>query len=579
MDWLRAAPHEVAFWSGAGISADAPTGGPLGREVTDRVMDHYMNENSRATVRELYSALRVGPAQYRPRLETVLGALVDAYGLEVVADVLSDLDVASPNRHHEWFARNVAEGGSHITANFDTCIERAGSAHALFGGDRIVHFHGALDGPSTLATLGARLRVIENGFPSEVVARLDSVLQLPATRFLTFVGYSGSDYFDATPYLISRAPLLRGKTVVWHQFSRSELQEQSLETVIAGDLPTMLAKAGVHLRVVSGSLDALRASVLPEWNDHPNREVQARGRRWKPKMNVAEPSRHSATLRLYGALGYRGGVLSLTSEQPARTADEWNILADAYWGAGMYRQALDAGCQASPLDTAKDRARRAERRGAFLWITGRLLRAERLLWKAIVLWTTPDYPAGYDAAAALMETYGRVIVHMRRTPDARWFINEARVANAERRLVALNALIAGREGVQWRARLENVGHALRNEVDENMPNHVKGFAESEALHSWLNYEHAELRQRGTRAGGQQLPPSGADYKILKHRQTAIGARADAARTLLLPGAAAHFTPLQALQGFRGVQMSSWHRMRLLGGFTAKWAVLLWRRMI
>jgi hypothetical protein len=35
------APGSVVFWSGAGISRDAPTGGPLSAELTERVLAAY----------------------------------------------------------------------------------------------------------------------------------------------------------------------------------------------------------------------------------------------------------------------------------------------------------------------------------------------------------------------------------------------------------------------------------------------------------------------------------------------------------------------------------------------------------
>ena len=48
----------------------------------------------------------------------------------VLRDLLSDLD-APPNDLHQFFAAQLRAGGGHITANFDTCIERAASVTAL----------------------------------------------------------------------------------------------------------------------------------------------------------------------------------------------------------------------------------------------------------------------------------------------------------------------------------------------------------------------------------------------------------------------------------------------------------------
>lgn len=194
------------------MSADGPTFGPLGRSLTDRAIANYFADGTGSALASVYASINAPNAYFRPRLETVLDALAETYGSDVLGDVLSDLGGALPNDLHAFFHRHLHRGGGHITANFDTCIERAG----IVGFDDVVHFHGALSPTAEVATLGARLGVIENGFSTEVIASLDAVLLNPDVKALVFVGYSGSDFFDATPYLAKnggrslRARLLSG---------------------------------------------------------------------------------------------------------------------------------------------------------------------------------------------------------------------------------------------------------------------------------------------------------------------------------------------------------------------------------
>ena len=54
--------------------------------------------------------------------------------------------------------------------------------------------------------------MIENGLPEAMQDQLDEVLGGEDVQALVFVGYSGSDFFDAGPYLLQRGlPRLAGR--------------------------------------------------------------------------------------------------------------------------------------------------------------------------------------------------------------------------------------------------------------------------------------------------------------------------------------------------------------------------------
>lgn len=229
--------------------------------------------------------------------------------------------------------------------------------------------------------------------------------------------------------------------------------------------------------------------------------------------------RRAATAALFARMGHRQGAIDSYANRAPASPRDWDRLADAHWGAGRYGEALKAWERASAATDPVSRTRLAERHGAILWIRGQLVAAERHLWRAITIWCTPDSPAGQETSAALLETYGRVVQHMRRLPDVRWFVSRHRVQEAERRLGQVRTVLSGHEGVALRARLANVASALQRQPDEHLSEHVEAFTESEALHAWLNYQHAWLRQRSSRQSEVEMAPARTEYEWLVRRQS------------------------------------------------------------
>ena len=187
---------QTTFWSGVGISCDPPTSGPIGVTLTRRALDlgfdgPTVEDRLTTAYRELavFDGRRI---RALPRLETVLDVAVAEHGVEMLAAVLEDLMEPEPNALHRFFAQHLSVGGQHVTANFDTCIERA-----VDGVDpsQIVHIHGVV---GDWAAMGARLSVIEEGFPPHLASQLRGILS--RTQLLVVVGYSGLDYFDVDPF-------------------------------------------------------------------------------------------------------------------------------------------------------------------------------------------------------------------------------------------------------------------------------------------------------------------------------------------------------------------------------------------
>jgi hypothetical protein len=568
------APGSVVFWSGAGISRDAPTGGPLGAELTKRVLDAYFVPGVYEDLQRRYRRLDVVDAQARPRLETVLDTAVGTYGLDLLTDALSDLVAATPNAHHAFFAEHLAAGGRHITANFDTCIERATPAGRLPAAARPVHFHGALDSGTSraeLEALGGRLSVIENGLPEAMQDQLDEVLAGEDVRALVFVGYSGSDFFDAGPYLLQRGlPHLAGKVVAWLSWAPEAAPNRFGADVVAGYLPQARA-AGADVVELVGPLEELTGQLGQAWAlPTGSSTVGAEPQPWRPVLEATASQRAQATAALYGRMGFRQRTVEVLTGKHQLTPGEQELLADALWGTGRYRAAGRHWQQARSGDSPDALARRIERAVAVCWIRGQLLRAERAGWSAVERFVRPDSEVSPAVQLELLETYARVLTHMSRLPDVRHRVKPDRKQRTAELLTSLTDSVRGQAGIQLRARAETAAQNLQPSGEAS--EHASAFAESEALHGWLNYTHGQLRHRAEDAAARGRPYRVPvdDYLVLRRRLAELGAWGDVPRVALLPGAEQAVTPLDLWRDLRRVDLTRWHRARLLGGFLTRW---------
>jgi hypothetical protein len=568
------APRSVVFWSGAGISRDAPTGGPLGVELTKRVLAAYFEPGVYEDLQRRYRRLDIPDAQARPRLETVLDTAVGTYGLELLTDALSDLAAASPNAHHAFFAEHLAVGGRHITANFDTCIERAAAPGRLSATERPVHFHGALDGGTSraeLAALGGRLSVIENGLPEPMQDQLDAILANEYVQALVFIGYSGSDFFDAGPYLLQRGLRhLAGKVVAWLRWAPAAASNRSGSDASVGYLPQARA-AGAHVIELVGSLDDLTGQLSRAWTLPTGQIGAAAGRQpWRPEIKATPGQRAQATAALYARMGFRQRTVEVLTAKTRLSPGEHELLADALWGTGRYRAAGRHWWQARSGDSPEALARRTERAVAVCWIRGQLLRAERAGWSAVDRFVRPDSEVSTAVQLEVLETYARILTHMSRLPDLRHRIKAGRKEHTAGLLTSLAGSVRGQEGIQLRAKVETATQNLQRSAEAG--EHASAFAESEALHGWLNYTHGQLRHRAEDVPGHGQPyrVPVEDYLLLRRRFAELGAWGDVPRVALLPGAEEAVTPLDLWRDLSRVDLTGWHRIRLVGGFLARW---------
>jgi hypothetical protein len=114
---------------------------------------------------------------------------------------------------HEFFAAHLSRGGSHITVNFDRCVEEVLGDPADIGP---LPLHGRLS-PAGLGNLRTRTLQLTNGLAREDATAVTEILG--KSELLVFLGYSGRDYFDVDPFfrrLASTHPgSLSGLQVLW----------------------------------------------------------------------------------------------------------------------------------------------------------------------------------------------------------------------------------------------------------------------------------------------------------------------------------------------------------------------------
>lgn len=248
-------PAKTIFWVGAGIGANAPCSLPLGNELTDaylkaalgeelaerfilywnnhvpQIRDCVQNGDWHAPAeRDNYTLddVRSGQAWERPRLEFIIGEMnkLDQefqnsrfqkpenrkrYSRKYSINAISHFAEAEPNYFHFWLADFARAGAMIVTANFDTCIEKAllgdvlpavSSREGIRGIDTgagfIYHFHGAATDRDIQKNLGATVNNISKRLPAEFTEKLKKCFL--DGYDIVFVGYSGLDFFDVQPF-------------------------------------------------------------------------------------------------------------------------------------------------------------------------------------------------------------------------------------------------------------------------------------------------------------------------------------------------------------------------------------------
>jgi hypothetical protein len=534
-------PAAVIVWSGAGASVDAPTCGPTGLQVVARAVEHAFADDTVGVLASYYRQLRLN--RTGPRLETVLEIVHRVHGDDGLLDLLNDLE-RPPNDLHRFFAAHVAMGGHHITTNFDTCIERAGSSSR----SDVLHVHGSLEGGHLGATLGR----IERGLAADMRSAIDRVLLRSDVELVVVVGYSGSDFFDVDPYLSDLRPgTLDGRRVVWltHDGSVRAVVERRRQLCSLENAGARTAEIRAPTRQALSIL--ADAWGLPILGPAP----QARSR-WMPHVMIDQGARQRASLELCALMGLHREIderiAPYTADHRSLADASWahEILAHTRWAQGRYRAAGRAWDRARTEATP---AARAERKGAVLWIRGEYRRARDVLVAALELENGTR-----DEQLLLAEALARVYDHASRYKSSRHVATRSLLAFIEARLPDPGALAASGQpvGTHIRARVASARQSLGiDDVESSSP--VESFGEFEALSAQLLYRQGDLRSRA--AHGEVAAEL---FHTQRNDLEVIGAFGDAARATLL-GGPRPFSLIEVLRAGRALDVTRWHRVRLI----------------
>lgn len=573
---------ELVVFSGAGISQEHPTHAPSGWGLMTAALANFFLPGTLDEMGDTYDAIRRVTGQPeavfygRPRLEAVLDVVNEVYGPEGLAHLTPYFAGRQSNRVHAMLAAHLSQGGPQITANFDRFIEHL----ALPESPQINHFHGQIESPSDTLPFGARLGAIEHGFEAAERSRFLEPLVDDRTRCVAFIGYSFSDYFDATPAIVSaiQSGALDGKTLVWFKYDR----ERSEPVIVPPDpddlrgvIGTALARGIVVVTVVGRSGDALfelLAAVGCELDEGWTTEVVCDGSEVArlPPYPLEDGQEKTATLLLLSRFGMLGRI---PSKRLDLTADDIPpaMRTEYYWKKGHYEEARTSALAALQPERPFDQIRMLLLHARFDWIEGRLGSAGRQVLAAIrELDRESDAPASLRIEA--LERYGRIAVHMRRTPDARLALLPGlrrRLPDYERRaellLASRDAELTAMSHLQDALRsfqVEVLGRRSRivdSETATRRADLMERFNQTESIDSYVGY----LRGNAN-LGIWELPATDGNWQEqMSKLYDAVGNEADNSRLILFEPPGSSLQPLKPWRAARALDVSTYHRLRML----------------
>ena len=213
-------PDELVFLVGAGVSMDAPTRLPSGKDLTGHLLTQAVGKQAKDVLFQKWAVIN----EYVHSRDATLSFPIPR--LEVVADCFHDADqrcsrtpmlngfasfrLAHYNTNHVQLAKLFHAGANLLTTNFDLCIERAfeqmypSSLHRetlegtpafrMDAQHSVLHLHGAAD---NLENLGTTIRNIKSLNP---LVKCEVLTKLRTCKLLVLVGYGVGDSFDITPF-------------------------------------------------------------------------------------------------------------------------------------------------------------------------------------------------------------------------------------------------------------------------------------------------------------------------------------------------------------------------------------------
>lgn len=273
--------YKLIIWTGAGIDHDAPTGLPLGNDLTEFMIvnsmpDHLLHRYHYCRT-ESQKKKMLAQTYGQLRLETVIEAyrilensLFDRSQVHPFLRGFQSFENRQPNDIHFALARLLKDGANIVTTNYDNCVNNAyyqltadqlqcrrddsSAFHkgfytystSLLQTGTIYHIHGVAH---DVESLGASLTQLCNGLSLHFQQQIKTWIENGYT-FL-FLGYSGGDALDVNPVFQKFAEGM-GNTGVFLRFHRQH--ERRIAPKGMNRYEKVLLKPFVHKIVFEGTI-------------------------------------------------------------------------------------------------------------------------------------------------------------------------------------------------------------------------------------------------------------------------------------------------------------------------------------
>lgn len=225
--------------AGAGISSAGPANLPLGKELTDFYLQTSIGSKAAEYVLEKWDCFSkliyhdTGRNFPNLRLEMIVdnvNKMERRMEIQGMINGFNGFTKCPSNYNHRLLYQLAKKGNMILTPNFDTAIENAYGEIRNFNreyelqcpilrngeGLRIYHFHGIPNFNSEMYysdefALGATIENIKEGVPKGLGNNLIEKIQRGWQ--IVFLGYSGSDFFDITPFFANLPNINTGTAI------------------------------------------------------------------------------------------------------------------------------------------------------------------------------------------------------------------------------------------------------------------------------------------------------------------------------------------------------------------------------
>jgi hypothetical protein len=343
---------KLIFFFGAGISI--PSGMPSGDALTQHWLRHHLSPEEFKEIDEQIFERHASLLEKRcPRLEKVIDDAITVFGPECLKNLLFFRD-CQPNPTHFAIAEYVRRQRTYaFTTNFDTALELCDSSIPKWTnpdmpdpGWGLVKLHGCIG--DDVRSLGHSIRNIQRGVPIQFQNVLRRLLDDPCSEFV-FVGYSGSDYFDVTPFLYSlcqRENDHKPASVVWVFHSPNSTRNFPISAQQADDITTdgqlsLMRPFGLDKRVFYQGNTSEIVSALLKKSSMPTRLpsfVWHQG--WNDRFSPNNDLKKEYAAQLFASFGdgHRAGQVL----EAIRHAGQWSPRRERMWlnsirDRGLYR--------------------------------------------------------------------------------------------------------------------------------------------------------------------------------------------------------------------------------------------------